>query len=109
MLPLFLDIQERSEEDFNPTDPDIQPIKMTKTEPPKSSASAEETSSSFPSSPVTDQTLSTMGSTSLLPIATSASTSINNNNHKFSEQNNEKIVSFKKVFLSIHFPKSCHF
>ena len=71
---------------------------MTKVEPPKSNMSAEETSSSFPSSPITDQTLTSMGSTSLRPIATTASTSINNNNHKFSEQNNEKMVNFKKHY-----------
>ena len=71
---------------------------MTKIEPPKSSISADDASSSFPSSPITDQSLSTIGSTPINPIATSASTSINNNNHKFIEQNNEKLDNFKKHY-----------
>jgi hypothetical protein len=97
---LFLDTQERGEDDFNQVNPDIQPIKMTKIEPQKSSMSAEETSSSFPPSPVTDQTLTSMGSTSLRPIATP--TSINNNNHKFNEQCNEKMINFKKHYHHHH-------
>ena len=95
MLHFILGTHVRDVSDFNSIE--VQPMKKAKSESLKSDANTEELSPSFPLSPAADQPITGMGTKLGIPEkANSASSSINNNNNKFSEQNIEKISHPRK-------------